>query len=117
MSDLASLSLPAPNKEVEIKGVHGLDNQDPDMHTFLLARGPDFKAGFILNSSDFMILDIFPLVSTILGIPMKPNNGSLDRALPLLSRRGLKDRKAMTAIISKACTIIFLRLQVNLTEI
>jgi hypothetical protein len=89
----------APDPSVAVKGVHGLDNDHPDMKTFLIARGPAFKSGVTLNISDFSVLDVFPLVSTVLGIPLRPNNGSLDRATQLLAKQTLTNSKAMTAIV------------------
>ncbi len=68
----------------EVIGDHMLDVTDSEMQTLLLARGPAFRAGIDLPIRNFTVLDVYPLISTVLGIPLRPNNGSLARAMQLL---------------------------------
>ncbi|XP_071440349.1 bis(5'-adenosyl)-triphosphatase enpp4-like isoform X2 [Hetaerina americana] len=58
-------------------GVHGYDNNLRSMHPFFFAWGPLFKRGYVIPPFDSV--DIFPLVSKILGLPQHPVNGSLDK--------------------------------------
>jgi predicted AlkP superfamily pyrophosphatase or phosphodiesterase len=57
-------------------GVHGYDNRFSSMYAFFVARGPQFKTGY-LSPSPIDNVDLVPLISEILGIPPPPNNGSL----------------------------------------
>ena len=67
-------------------GEHGYDNAYMSMKAIFMARGPDFKQGYH-TSRPISNLDIYPLISHILGINPAPNNGSLDRTLPFLRPR------------------------------
>ncbi|XP_046393109.1 ectonucleotide pyrophosphatase/phosphodiesterase family member 5-like isoform X2 [Ischnura elegans] len=63
-------------------GVHGYDNSLESMHSFFFAWGPLFKKGYVIPP--FESVDLFPLVSKILGLPSQPVNGSsetLDKIL------------------------------------
>jgi len=65
-------------------GVHGYDSRFPSMHAFFVARGPNFKKGYV-SPSPISNLDLVPLISEIIGIPPPPNNGSLENISHLLN--------------------------------
>ncbi len=71
-------------------GQHGYNNSLPEMHPYFIAYGPAFKRGY--NVTQFMNLDIFPLMCHILGVKCPPNNGSFERVKPLLNPEWLKPR-------------------------
>lgn len=58
------------------------------MHPYFIGYGPAFKKGF--NVTQFMNLDLFPLMCYILGIEPTPNNGSFERVRMLLNDNGVK---------------------------
>jgi predicted AlkP superfamily pyrophosphatase or phosphodiesterase len=55
-------------------GTHGYDPFLEDMHTIFLAKGPSFKKGGIVEN--FEIVELYNLMSEILGISPAPNNGT-----------------------------------------
>ncbi|VUZ46516.1 unnamed protein product [Hymenolepis diminuta] len=64
-------------------GMHGYDNEKPEMNPFMVASGPD-----IMQFSDrqsFNQIDLYPLVCALLGLD-KPNqiDGKIDRVLPFM---------------------------------
>ena len=61
--------------KIDSHGNHGYSNQFPDMHPFFFAQGPAFKEGFVLEP--FENVNIYSLMSHLLGIKPAPNNGSL----------------------------------------
>jgi len=67
-------------------GEHGYNNSLTDMHPFFIAYGPAFKKGY--NATQFMNLDIYPLMCHILGVKPAPNNGSFDRVRSILKNNG-----------------------------
>lgn len=67
-----------------IRGENGYSNTLKDMHPFFVARGPAFKENFI--SDPFELVDIYPLICSILGIEPAPNNGSLARVKGLFRK-------------------------------
>jgi len=68
-------------------GMHGYDPRSPEMHAFFAARGPNFKKGFV-STSPIQNVDLFPMISSIIGIPLAPNNGSLAHTIHLLEETG-----------------------------
>ncbi|KAJ8378796.1 hypothetical protein AAFF_G00236130 [Aldrovandia affinis] len=64
-------------------GDHGYDNSLPSMHPFLAAHGPDFRRGYRL--AGMHSVDVYPLMCWLLGLPERPNNGSLSHARCLLA--------------------------------
>jgi hypothetical protein len=72
-------------------GEHGYNNSLTDMHPYFIAHGPAFKKGY--NITQFMNLDIYPLMCHILGIEPAPNNGSFDRVRSILKNNGDFDGK------------------------
>jgi len=57
------------------KGAHGYDNHDPLMGALFIANGPAFQAGRVLPP--FPNVDVYPLMTKLLGITPLPNDGHL----------------------------------------
>ncbi|XP_043272523.1 ectonucleotide pyrophosphatase/phosphodiesterase family member 5-like [Venturia canescens] len=57
-------------------GVHGYDNEDPNMHPIFFARGPAFVSECKLEP--FHNVDLFPLFCNILELNCPPVNGTLE---------------------------------------
>ena len=56
-------------------GTHGYDNADPLMRALFIAHGPDFKSGARIPG--FPNVDVYPLMTHVLGLKPAPNDGSL----------------------------------------
>lgn len=56
-------------------GTHGFDNADPTMRALFIAHGPDFKSGARIPA--FPNVDVYSLMTHILGLKPAPNDGSL----------------------------------------
>jgi predicted AlkP superfamily pyrophosphatase or phosphodiesterase len=54
-------------------GEHGYDNDDPAMRALFVAHGPDFKRGLVVP--EFDNVDVYPLLTHLLGIHPQPNDG------------------------------------------
>lgn len=65
-------------------GAHGYEVDNPSMEPIFVAVGPSFRQKF--TSEDFTNLDIYPLLCHMLGLPPRPNNGSLDSIYPILAQ-------------------------------
>jgi len=59
-------------------GIHGYDNDEPDMRAIFIARGPAFPRGRV---DAFQNTEVYNIVCDSLGIEPRPNNGTL--RLPL----------------------------------
>jgi predicted AlkP superfamily pyrophosphatase or phosphodiesterase len=57
-------------------GEHGYDNQAPEMAALFVAHGPAFKSGFV-EATPFDNVDVYPLMTTLLGVTPQPNDGRL----------------------------------------
>jgi predicted AlkP superfamily pyrophosphatase or phosphodiesterase len=66
------------------KGGHGWDNANKDMHTIFYAMGPNFKKGFI--QQPFELVDLYPLLSKILGLKPAEVDGKLERVIEMLKK-------------------------------
>jgi predicted AlkP superfamily pyrophosphatase or phosphodiesterase len=55
------------------RGEHGYDNADPRMRALFLAHGPAFRSGQVVP--EFPNVDVYPLMTHLLGIPAQPNDG------------------------------------------
>jgi predicted AlkP superfamily pyrophosphatase or phosphodiesterase len=55
------------------KGEHGYDNEDPNMRALFIAHGPAFKQG--LTVAEFENVNVYPLLTHVLGIIPAPNDG------------------------------------------
>ncbi|MBT2766403.1 alkaline phosphatase family protein [Stenotrophomonas sp. ISL-67] len=64
------------------RGSHGYDNALPSMRAIFIARGPAFKQGATLPGFDNV--DVYPLMTRLLGIPMAPNDGNPETLVPAL---------------------------------
>ncbi|MDQ3039000.1 MAG: alkaline phosphatase family protein, partial [Pseudomonadota bacterium] len=56
------------------RGSHGYDPALPSMRALFLARGPAFRRGVRLEPFDNV--DVYPLLTRLIGIPAAPNDGS-----------------------------------------
>lgn len=57
-------------------GAHGYDNRNTDMHHIFFAAGPAFKSGYV--HPPFENVDIYPLITKILGLDPAPVDGRLE---------------------------------------
>lgn len=64
-------------------GSHGYDPALPSMHAIFLARGPAFRSGVSLPGFDNV--DVYPLLTRLLGIEAAPNDGNPQTLLPALN--------------------------------
>lgn len=64
------------------KGDHGYDWRFRDMHSIFYAEGPAFRKGFRVDT--LYNVDIYNIVTGILGLVPAPNDGNPERSLPLL---------------------------------
>ncbi len=63
------------------KGDHGYDWKWRDMHAIFYAEGPAFKKGFVTDT--VYNVDIYNIVTRILGLTPAPNDGNTERISPL----------------------------------
>jgi predicted AlkP superfamily pyrophosphatase or phosphodiesterase len=63
-------------------GAHGYDPELASMHGVLLARGPSFRRGAVVDS--FENVHLYELLAAVLGVEPAPNDGSLDVVRHLL---------------------------------
>jgi predicted AlkP superfamily pyrophosphatase or phosphodiesterase len=70
-----------PNHKVH-GGEHGYDNAAPDMRALFIAHGPAFKHG--LTVPEFDNVDVYPLLTGLLGLQAQPNDGSPATAREML---------------------------------
>ncbi|HEV2540448.1 MAG TPA: ectonucleotide pyrophosphatase/phosphodiesterase [Frateuria sp.] len=54
-------------------GEHGYDNAAPQMRALFVAHGPAFRDGVTVPA--FPNVDVYPLMTHLLGIPAQPNDG------------------------------------------
>lgn len=69
---MISVGKPSRNRNL---GTHGFDNADSLMRALFIARGPDFKSGARIPA--FPNVDVYSLMTHILGLKPAPNDGSL----------------------------------------
>ena len=65
------------------KGEHGYDPDDPQMAALFLAHGPAFRRGAVLPGFDNV--DVYPLLSKLIGVHPQPNDGHLSDIAPALA--------------------------------
>ncbi|MDZ7633943.1 MAG: ectonucleotide pyrophosphatase/phosphodiesterase [Bacteroidales bacterium] len=63
------------------RGDHGYDWRYRDMHSIFYAEGPAFKKGFVTDT--LFNVDIYNIVTDILGLTPAPNDGNRERISPL----------------------------------
>lgn len=68
-----------------LKGNHGYDNNNLDMHAIFYAIGTDFKSDFIQPT--FNNIDIYPLIAEILNIQPAKVDGKIENVIDLLVRK------------------------------
>ncbi|HEV2540449.1 MAG TPA: ectonucleotide pyrophosphatase/phosphodiesterase [Frateuria sp.] len=56
-----------------LRGEHGFDNADPTMRALFVAHGPAFRPRTWMPV--FPNVDVYPLMTHLLGIPAQPNDG------------------------------------------
>lgn len=65
-----------------IAGTHGYDNDTPEMHTFMAAKGPAFRAGD--HTGYVNAIDLYELMAYLLEVEPAQNDGSLENVRELL---------------------------------
>jgi len=63
-------------------GGHGWDNAKKDLHTIFYAMGPAFKEGHVHDP--FELVDLYPLITRIMGLDPAPVDGKLERVEGML---------------------------------
>lgn len=63
-------------RQAGLRGAHGFDPALPSMRAVFVARGPAFGRGKVLPPVDNV--DVYPLLTRLLGIPSAPNDGRAD---------------------------------------
>ncbi len=63
--------------------MHGYDNDEPDMHPFMIPIGPDIKQ--LTGKRHYFQIDLYPYICALLGLD-KPNaiDGQIRRTLEFL---------------------------------
>ncbi|MBN8921817.1 MAG: alkaline phosphatase family protein [Rhodanobacter sp. 68-29] len=79
---IASTELLARRKGHISIGDHGYDNADPVMQALFVAHGPAFRAG--LRTPAFPNVDVYPLMTHLLGLPAAANDGDYDAVKGML---------------------------------
>ena len=64
------------------RGSHGYDPALPSMRATFIARGPAFRRGVVIPAFDNV--DVYPLMTRLLGIPTRANDGDITPLLPAL---------------------------------
>ena len=67
-------------------GQHGYDPADPHMAALFVAHGPAFARGVTLHPFDNV--DVYPLMTTVLGVKPEPNDGRLEDVKAALAQPG-----------------------------
>lgn len=65
-------------------GVHGYDNNEPDMRSIFIANGPSFKGEEEMEP--FTNIELYNVFCHILNIVPKPNNGTFDTIAHILRK-------------------------------
>lgn len=64
------------------RGSHGYDPALPSMRAAFIARGPAFRKGVVIPAFDNV--DVYPLMTRLLDIPTRANDGDIAPLLPAL---------------------------------
>jgi predicted AlkP superfamily pyrophosphatase or phosphodiesterase len=64
------------------KGAHGYDPENRNMHAIFYASGPAFKKGYC--SKGFNNIDLYPLLTRLLGLVPAPVDGTFDHVSDLI---------------------------------
>jgi predicted AlkP superfamily pyrophosphatase or phosphodiesterase len=65
------------------RGEHGYDNDDANMRALFVAHGPAFRRGLVVP--EFDNVDVYPLLTHLLGIKPAPNDGDFGVVAPMLA--------------------------------
>jgi predicted AlkP superfamily pyrophosphatase or phosphodiesterase len=65
-----------------VLGEHGYDNAAPSMRALFLAHGPGFRRHAVVP--EFPNVDVYPLMTRLLGLKPQPNDGDFDRVKDML---------------------------------
>lgn len=68
----------------DVKGTHGYDNANPDMHGIFYAMGPDFKKAY--TKKTFQNIHLYPLMAKLLQLQPAEVDGKLDSISDILIR-------------------------------
>lgn len=79
---ITSSSALAHRKHPLSLGSHGYDNASPLMRALFIARGPAFRKGLVVP--EFPNVDVYPLMTHLLGIPAVANDGNYDTVKDML---------------------------------
>jgi predicted AlkP superfamily pyrophosphatase or phosphodiesterase len=71
-----------PRESYYTGGAHGWDNANKDMHTIFYAMGPAFKQNY--KHPPIEVVDIYPLITTILGLEPAEVDGKAERVEGML---------------------------------
>ena len=72
------------NGWLSLKGNHGFNNSDADMSAFVVAQGPSFKKGFVMEMVEN--IHLYELFCYVLDkMTPSPNNGSIDAISDILA--------------------------------
>lgn len=74
--------LPGDDGSERRYGDHGYDNRAESMHPIFYAFGPAFRQ--INRAKAFRNVDLFPLMSYLLDLPIRLTNGSLENVKHIL---------------------------------
>jgi len=72
----------ASHKGTVSVGEHGYDNADPLMQALFVAHGPAFRVG--AKVAAFPNVDVYPLMTHLLGLPAAANDGNYDAVKDML---------------------------------
>jgi ectonucleotide pyrophosphatase/phosphodiesterase family protein 5 len=104
---LINPKVPPPYYE---KGTHGYDNGVHEMWPIFMARGPAFRPN-VIAGPDFHTVDVYEVMSGVLGLKPSQNNGSLERAHAIIEPEyldnGAKDGKQQVSVL---LTVIWMTL-------
>ena len=70
------------NDTLQDQGSHGWPPDQSKSYSIFYARGPAFREGVVVNP--FNTVDLYPLMSKLLGINPRPNNGSIENVKDVL---------------------------------
>lgn len=74
-----------PEPRGDTRGDHGYDWKYRDMHSIFYAEGAAFRKGFSVDT--LYNVDIYNIVTGVLGLVPAPNDGNPERIAPLFNRR------------------------------
>ena len=78
----AAIILPGKSSKDVPLAEHGYTGDDTSMRAIFYAFGPAFRRRLLADS--FRTVDLYPLMSYILQLNERPNNGSLEKVKPIL---------------------------------